>query len=70
MSSDVNVIWRRGDGEMPTHAKQVVDSAQDDLLLMSLQLPFEIVDMIRNNARNNAQTVNDYISAIVVGHFI
>ena len=69
MNLDSNVIWRKGDGEIPEHAKRIVESAQDELLLMSLQLPFEIVDMIRNNANKNAQTVNDYISAIVVGSF-
>ena len=69
MNFNSNVIWRKGDGEMPEHAKRAVKSAQDELLLMSLQLPIEIVDIIRSNADKNAQTINDYISAIVVGHF-
>ena len=39
MNSNPNVIWRRGDGEIPANAKRIVESAQDELLLMSLQLP-------------------------------
>ena len=69
MSHDASVIWRKGQGEIPEHAKRVVEAAQDELLLKSLQLPIEIIDVIRYNADKNAQTVNDYISDIVVGHF-
>jgi len=69
MNLNPNVIWRKGDGEIPERAKPVVESAQDELLLMSLQLPLEIVDMIRSNASENTQTIHDYISAIVVGYF-
>ena len=36
MSLDTNVIWRRGDGAMPEHAKCVVEAAQNELLLKSL----------------------------------
>ena len=68
MSFDTNVIWRRGDGAMPEHVKCVVEAAQNELVLRSLQLPSGIVDMIRYNADKNAQTINEYISAIVVGH--
>jgi len=68
LSFDVNVIWRKGDGAMPEHAKCVVEAAQNELLLKSLQLPSGIVDKIRYNADKNAQTVNEYISAILVGH--
>ena len=53
---------------MPEHAKCVVEAAQNELLLIYLQLPSEIVDMIRYNADKNAQTVNDYLAAIVGGH--
>ena len=69
MNLNSNVIWRKGDGEIPERAKPAVESAQDELLLMSLQLPHEIVDMIRGNANENAQTIHDYISSIVVGYF-
>lgn len=70
MNNNPNVIWRKGDGEMPKHAKRIVELAQDELLLSRLNLPFEIVDMIRNNSNKNEQTINDYISEIVVRHFI
>ena len=39
MTEDVNVIWRRGDGEMPEKVKRIVNAAQGELLLRSLQLP-------------------------------
>ena len=66
MSSDVNVIWRRGDGEMPEKVKHVVKAAQDELLLRSLQLPYSAVNTIRYNASKNNQTIKDYISCIVM----
>ena len=69
MNLNSNIIWRKGDGEIPERAKCVVESAQDELLLISLQLPLEIVDMIRSNASENTQTINDYISAIVINYF-
>ena len=53
---------------MPEHAKYVVEAAQNELLIKSLHLPSEFVDLIRYNAEKNAQTINEYISAIVVGH--
>jgi len=68
MNEEVDVIWRRGDGEMPDKVKRVVNAAQDELLLRSLQLPFDIANTIRYNASKNSQTVNDYIAAIVLGH--
>ena len=69
MNLNSNVIWRKGDGEIPERAKRIVESAHDELLLMSLQLPLEIVDMIRTKASENKQTINDYLSAIVAGYF-
>ena len=69
MNLDANVIWRKGDNEMPEHAKHVVVAAQDEILLKTLRLPLEIVGKIRYNADKNAQSVNDYISALVAEHF-
>ena len=66
MSSDVNVIWKKGADDMPERAKRVVSAAQDELLLRALQLPSEVIDIIRYNADKNAQTVNGYISSIVL----
>ena len=68
MSSDVNVIWHKGMGDMPENAKSVVEEAQVELLLKALQLPTEVADLIRYNADKNSQTVNDYISTVLVGY--
>ena len=68
MNAEVDVIWRRDNVEMPDKVKYMVNAAQDELLLRSLQLPIEIVNIIRYNASKNSQTVNDYIAAIVLGH--
>lgn len=66
--NEVDVIWRRGDSTMPRKAECVVKAAQAELLLKSLSLPFDVVNAIRYNASKNSQTINDYISAIVVNH--
>jgi len=68
MNDEFDVIWRKGDGEMPDKAKRVVNAAREEKLLRSLQLPIEVVDTVRYNASKNDQTVNDYISSIVVGY--
>jgi len=70
MSNDVNVIWKKGDGEMPDKAKNIVDAAQGELLLKALQLPGDAADEVRYNADKNAQSINDYISAIVLERLI
>ncbi|GHV80593.1 hypothetical protein AGMMS49944_23840 [Spirochaetia bacterium] len=66
MSNDVTVIWKKGDDVMPDKAKYVVDAARGELLLRTLQLPEEIVNTIRYNADKSAQSVNEYVSHIVV----
>jgi len=66
MSNVVNVIWKKSDGEIPDKAKNIVDAAQGELLLKALQLPSDAEDMIRYNADKNSQSINDYISAIVL----
>jgi hypothetical protein len=70
MSSDGKVIWKKGDEVMPDKAKHVVDAARGELLLKTLQLPEEIVNTIRYNADKSAQSVNDYVSHIVVERLI
>ncbi|GHV84088.1 hypothetical protein AGMMS50212_14280 [Spirochaetia bacterium] len=70
MSSDVTVIWKKGDNEMPKKAKHVVDEAQGELLLKTLQLSEGIENTIRYNADKDAQSVNDYVSRIVIEHLI
>jgi hypothetical protein len=66
MSSDVKVIWKKGDDGMPEKAKYVVDTARGELLLKTLQLPDEIINAIRYNADKSEQSVNDYIYRIVL----
>ncbi|GHU44628.1 hypothetical protein FACS1894190_16180 [Spirochaetia bacterium] len=70
MSSDVKVIWKKGDNEMPNKAKHVVDAARGELLLKTLHLPEDIENTIRYNADKGAQSVHDYISSIVVERLI
>jgi len=60
------VIWSRGDGEMPDKVQYVVEAARGELLLQTLQLPNEIVDLILYNADKKHQTVNGYLSGIVI----
>ncbi|MCL2202699.1 MAG: hypothetical protein FWB88_01990 [Defluviitaleaceae bacterium] len=66
MKTDFEVIWRKGDTEMPENVKNVVNAAKDELLLKSLSLPYEAADVIRYNASKSAKTVGEYISAILL----
>ena len=66
--TELEEVWRKGDGEMPDKLKHVVNAAQEELLLRSLQLPFDVVNTIRYNASKKSQTVNDYIASIVLGY--
>jgi len=36
--SDLQEIWRKGDGEMPKELQRVVNAAREESLLRSLQL--------------------------------
>jgi hypothetical protein len=65
MNEDFEVIWRRGDGEMPEKAKHVVNAARDEKLLRSLQLSTDTENIIRYNASKSNQSVSEYISALV-----
>jgi len=67
MNVDTEVIWRRGDFEMPENIKYVVKAAQNELLLRTLQLPVDAVDVVRYNASKNNKTINEYISSLVLG---
>ena len=66
MNDDVNVIWKKGEGEIPGKAKKAAWAAQGELLLKTLHLSPEMACAIRDNADKNAQTVTWYISAIVM----
>ena len=65
MSDELDVIWRRGDGEMPEKAKHVVNAAREEKLLRSLQLSADDENTIRYNAGKSNKTVNEYLSSII-----
>ncbi|MDR2107845.1 MAG: hypothetical protein LBP28_00070 [Coriobacteriales bacterium] len=65
MSDDINVIWRAGEGEMPSKARHVVDAARSEVILRALQLPEGMVDMIIYNSEKSAQSVPEYISTLL-----
>jgi len=66
MNEEYDVIWRRGDGEMPEKARHVVDAAKEEKLLRSLQLFVDAENTIRYNACKCNQTVNEYITGLVL----
>ena len=68
MIDDINILWRKGDGEMPEKVKHIVNEAREERLIKSLHLPYEIIDTIRYNASKCNLTVSDYISGIVREH--
>ena len=65
-TSDLELIWRKGDGEMPEELKHVVKAAKDERLLRSLQLPSGVIDTIRYNASKSDKTVDEYISSLLL----
>ena len=67
MNTNTEVIWRKGDFEMPENVKHVVKTARNELLLRSLQLPVDAVDIIRYNASKSNKTIDEYISSLVLG---
>ena len=66
MNEDFDIIWRRGDCEMPERAKHVVNAAREEKLLRSLDLPTDVENTIRYNADRSDKTVNEYISALLI----
>ncbi|MCL2249700.1 MAG: hypothetical protein FWC13_10570 [Oscillospiraceae bacterium] len=66
MSDEYDVIWRKGDGEMPDKAKHVVNAAKEERLLRSLQLSIDAQNTIRYNADKSNKTVTEYISGLVM----
>ena len=65
MSDNFDVIWRRGDGEMPKKAKYVVNAAREEKLFRSLQLSDEDENTIRYNATKSNKTVSEYIASLI-----
>jgi len=66
MNEEFDVIWRRGDGEMPEKAKHVVNAAREEKLLRSLQLSADDENTIRYNASKSNKTVNEYLSSLII----
>jgi len=64
----LEVVWRKGDAEMPENIRHVVNAAKDELLLKSLSLPYEATDIIRYNAGKGAETVVEYISSLILAN--
>jgi len=70
MKNDFEVVWRKGDSEMPRNVGYVVNAAKDELLLKSLSLPYEAADVIRYNASKDAKTVSEYISSLILVNLV
>jgi len=66
MSEEFDVIWRKGDGEMPEKVEHVVNAAREEKLLRSLNLTADAENTIRYNASKSNKTVNEYISSLVM----
>jgi len=66
METSFEVVWRKGDSEMPKNVIRIVNAAKDELLLKSLALPYDATDVIRYNASKNAKTISEYISSLVM----
>lgn len=67
--SDLELVWKKGDGEMPEELKHVVNAAKEEKFLRSLELPDDITDTIRDNAHKNNITITEYISSLVIASF-
>jgi hypothetical protein len=65
MTDDIKVIWKKGDEDMPVKVKAVVQDAQNELLLKTLNLSNETINIIRYNSEKNSQSVSEYISLLV-----
>ena len=65
MNEEFDVIWRRGEGEMPKKAAHVVNAAREEKLLRSLQLSADDENTIRYNAGKSNKTVSEYLSSLI-----
>ena len=66
MNEEFDVIWRKGDGEMPEKAKHVVNAAKEEKLLRSLNLTVDAENTIKYNASKSNKTVSEYIASLVM----
>ena len=66
MNEEFDVIWRKGDSEMPEKARHVVNAAKEEKLLRALNLSTDAENTIRYNASKSNKTVNEYIATLVM----
>ena len=64
--NELEEVWRKGDGDMPDKLRYVVNAAQEEILLRLLQLSADAENTIRYNASKNKETVNEYLSALIM----
>ena len=64
--SELEVVWRRGDGEMPENVRHVVNAAREEKLLRSLNLSSDDENTVKYNAAKRNITVFEYISSLVI----
>jgi hypothetical protein len=65
MNEEFDVIWRRGDGEIPEKAKHVINAAREEKFIRSLQLSADDENTIRYNANKSNKTIREYITSLV-----
>ena len=66
MNDEFEVIWRKGDGEMPEKAKYVVNAAREEKFLRTLNLSYDDENTIKYNAAKNDKTISEYVSSLVM----
>ena len=64
--TELEEVWRKGDGEMPEKLKHVVSAAQEETLLRLLYLSTDAENTIRYNASKNNKTVSEYLSELIM----
>ena len=66
MNNEFEVIWRKGDGDIPEKVQHVVNAAREEKLLRSLNLTTDAENTIRYNAGKSNKTLNEYITSLVM----
>ena len=64
--SELEVVWRKGDGEMPENVKHVVNAAREEKFLRALNLSPDDENTIKYNAVKSDKTVFEYVSSLVM----
>ena len=64
--TELDELWRKGEGDIPDKLKRVVEAAQEEMLLRSLQLSADAENTIRHNAGKSNKTVNEYLAALIM----